>query len=214
MRLALLAAITHCVQVVRLFPKKVHEANLDYMRSYKFLFSRLKPRAHWFVLVTIFRNCFVAVAPVITPDVPANQIALLYVAWLLTLGATVKIDPWRVQLANALEIICSAGIVVWLVAAAFHATSSSIDVVANACLIMFFCHVGCAGGWALLRAWLSRDATSEEAVPFFLFAVTIPNQARLLACCNYGLAASAFLPRIQPWAWQTVLALSKWVSRI
>ena len=138
MCLALLAAITHCVQVVRLFPKKVHEANLDYMRSYKFLFSRLKPRAHWFVLVTIFRNCFVAVAPVITPDVPANQIALLYVAWLLTLGATVKIDPWRVQLANALEIICSAGIVVWLVAAAFHATSSSIDVVANACLIMFF----------------------------------------------------------------------------
>eukprot|EP00429_Kryptoperidinium_foliaceum_P015528 CAMPEP_0176029748 /NCGR_PEP_ID=MMETSP0120_2-20121206/14623_1 /TAXON_ID=160619 /ORGANISM="Kryptoperidinium foliaceum, Strain CCMP 1326" /LENGTH=372 /DNA_ID=CAMNT_0017362979 /DNA_START=18 /DNA_END=1133 /DNA_ORIENTATION=+ len=115
---ALLLPITvlaSTVVLVRRLPAAVQSNDLDFLRSFGFIFFRYRPQAHWYILVILFRSLYVGFVPVF--PAATGQIFLLQVAMLASLAVAVRVRPWRVQWLNRLDILFSFVILELLLAA-------------------------------------------------------------------------------------------------
>jgi hypothetical protein len=97
-----------CTWVVWNYPTRMAEGDASYLMKWNFMFFRYKVDKYWYVLVFLTRNTIIAVTPAIPDGV--WQILLLQMVLTLSLIVVTFVQPWRVTLANLMEVVVNFGI--------------------------------------------------------------------------------------------------------
>eukprot|EP00971_Amphidinium_carterae_P242080 4806551-Amphidinium_carterae.1 len=90
--------------IVVQYPSRMNAGDIDFLKSFSFLFFRYQPQKYWFVLVQFLRSLLVALILII-PEV-SIQIVVLQFIILSCLLLTLRSLPWRGHDANLLDCMC------------------------------------------------------------------------------------------------------------
>ena len=121
--------IAVCSWVVVQLPGRMRQGDTTFLHAFAFLFFRFKPEAFWYVLVVLFRNLTVALAPVLL-DV-TTQFFLLLLALGLPIVTCAAVFPWRISTANILDLATNSGFVLILFFGALLADAANEALVAG-----------------------------------------------------------------------------------
>mmetsp|Transcript_2855 Transcript_2855/g.6241 ORF Transcript_2855/g.6241 Transcript_2855/m.6241 type:complete len:1509 (+) Transcript_2855:1-4527(+) len=119
-----------CCRVIWVLPHKMSDGDVNFLRSYAFLFFRYKPAMYWYSLFHLGRSLAVALTTIM--PVAGVQVLLLQVVLILQLALVCVRQPWRVPEANALEAVLTLGVVLMLCCAALITGGGSSEDVALA----------------------------------------------------------------------------------
>lgn len=100
--------IAWTAKVVRDFPKMMREGLTDYAHAYAFLLFRFRIECHWYVIFFLLRNAAIAIIPSIPS--PLLQIGLFQWSLLFSIMITIHFKPWRVQLANIMDVVVAISV--------------------------------------------------------------------------------------------------------
>jgi len=95
--------LARCVALVRQFPRRMRDGDVEFLKNYSFLFVRSRPEVYWFSLVHVARSLAVAVVSIMPGFI--LQVMSLQVVMFFSLGAVVRFHPWRSRAANVIEIV-------------------------------------------------------------------------------------------------------------
>lgn len=146
-----LGYLAKCCHVVWCFPSRMHAGQVDYLQTYYFLFFRYRSECYWYSLVHMFRSLLLANLPVL-PDAAA-QILCMQAILLSQLYCIVAYRPWRVPVANQLDLFFTASVMFILGVAAFFVDvvgETLAEIVVGLCFIVFLLLPVC-GIWSLYR---------------------------------------------------------------
>jgi len=132
--LAPLGYLAKCCQVVWRFPARMHAGQVDYLHRYHFLFFRFRSECYWYSLVHMFRSLLLANLPVL-PDA-AGQILCMQAIMLFQLYCVLAYRPWRVPVANQLDVFLTTAIMLLLGIAAFFVDTTIVTFVAAAAVCL------------------------------------------------------------------------------
>ena len=157
--------VTMCLWVVMQLPARMGQGDTAFLHTYAFLFFRFQPSAYWYVLVLLTRNLAAAMVPVVADE----ALQLLSLAIVINPCAVLcaRALPWRIHLANMLDITTNMGFLLILFLAALHAEVLNESLIANmlalvlAFIIMIFSLV-------LLRAVYNAILRRGKKFQFFL----------------------------------------------
>jgi hypothetical protein len=146
-----LGYLAKCCHVVWCFPSRMHAGQVDYLHTYYFLFFRYRSECYWYSLVHMFRSLLLANLPVL-PDAAA-QILCMQAILLSQLYCIVAYRPWRVPVANQLDLFFTASIMFILGVAAFFVDvvgETLAEIAVALCAIIFLLLPAC-GIWSLYK---------------------------------------------------------------
>ena len=154
-----------CVWVVMALPWSVRAGNTAFLHKFAFLFFPFRARAHWYVLVPLFRNLAVALALTVTE--PSSQLFFVVMALASCIVLCAAISPWRVRVANVLDVGGSLCFVHLLLLAAIITNNSDQVRVGNMMMAMFlvFALVFLCGG---LHIFYHMTTQRGKAFQFFV----------------------------------------------
>lgn len=91
-----------CIQ----YPLKVqHVGGVDFLLRFQWLFRRFTDERYYFCIFYVVRNLLVAAFPVLFVREPVAQVLLVIVAIVAYAACQMKMWPWRVRVANYLDMI-------------------------------------------------------------------------------------------------------------
>ena len=130
-----LAFLTLCFWVVLSLPLRFRQGDVAFLRAFAFLFHRYRPGAYWYAVAVLLRNTLVPLVPVIADE--ALQLFTMVLVLTPCAFLSCVLFPWRVYLANVLDIATNAGFLLILFLAALSTHKVDRGVV-GACLLVLF----------------------------------------------------------------------------
>jgi len=176
MPIAFLAIATRAVLIL---PHRMSNGDADFLKKYFCLFSRFRVDCHWYVLVSLLRNCLIALIPVI-PGVAAQWCSLMML--MLASGFVVSLlMPWRSSQANYFDIFLTYCLLCILGAASLLLEALDSSGVGGFALVVLFCILGSFVG-VLGHSVYERVLRSGKPFQFFIchHKASAGNLARLL----------------------------------
>eukprot|EP00419_Tripos_fusus_P079269 CAMPEP_0172946076 /NCGR_PEP_ID=MMETSP1075-20121228/226868_1 /TAXON_ID=2916 /ORGANISM="Ceratium fusus, Strain PA161109" /LENGTH=702 /DNA_ID=CAMNT_0013807527 /DNA_START=484 /DNA_END=2592 /DNA_ORIENTATION=+ len=108
--LAILCAFfAKCVLVVRSFPARVRDQDVQFLKAWSFVFMRYTPQAYGFLLFHMFRGFCISVVPLF-PNYVAQSL-MVQIVLVVSQTTTLLYRPWSAMLANVVDSILIASIV-------------------------------------------------------------------------------------------------------
>ncbi|CAE8656775.1 unnamed protein product [Polarella glacialis] len=161
-----IAFLTVSFFVIRSFPRRMLDGDVQFQNTWVFLFFRFHPRSHRFALVLLGRNALLGISPVL-PDA-MTQVGLLQIILLMYLMVTLHICPWRLQAANILDVAANAGMVLMLSLCALFIDNVDRTAISQICCALF-AFLLIAFSTALLHGMVSRFlGARRKAFDYFL----------------------------------------------
>jgi len=120
------------VWAVRVYPQRMRNGDIRFLKVVGFLIIRFKAEAYWFSVFFFVRNMFISVIPVV-PDV-VMQTMLTQLILITSLCLTMVQRPWRVWQANVLDCGVVIAVLLLINLAAFYADSSDPHILAWLCI--------------------------------------------------------------------------------
>jgi ubiquitin len=154
--LAPIAFLAIVGRATKLFPARMQQMDTGFLRCYRFLFFRFKTETHWYVLVFLSRNMFIALTPVL-PNVVA-QILFLNIVILAAHSLACHTMPWRVHVANYIDIVSTAGIVLIMTLACIYVQGNTDSVSLILCILLSAAVLlmGCGALYGICKAFVPR----------------------------------------------------------
>ena len=130
-----LCFVALCVWVVVQLPARMTKGDTMFLHTFAFLFFRFRPSTYQYVLIVLARNLACALVPTIVDE----ALQLLSLAGVIgsCVLVSVRLLPWRVTVANALDILTNVGFLVVLFLAALYARVVSESLIADALVAVF-----------------------------------------------------------------------------
>lgn len=157
--------LSMCVWVISSLPRRLLQGDVAFLHAFAFLFFRFHSGSYWFVFVVLLRNTCVALVPVIPNE--ALELFALAMILLPSLVISARVFPWRVHLANYLDIATNGGFLLIVFLAALFKDVSDKSLIADLLIIVFFCIVSLFLGavCVALYTWCSQRG---KAYAYFL----------------------------------------------
>ena len=96
--------------LVRRFAQRQYK----FLATYSFLFMRVQPMAYWYPLSIVLRNLGLSLVPVV--DLLVAQVMLSTLLLIVQLVSVSWFRPWRVKLANTLDLMLAVFVVFFIMA--------------------------------------------------------------------------------------------------
>jgi hypothetical protein len=132
--LAPLGFLAMVARAVWLLPKRMRSMDASFLQCYRFLFFRFKIESYWYVLFFLVKNMLIALVPVF-PNVVV-QVLLLNLVLITAFGLVSHIMPWRVRVANFLDIVASVGVCLIVSLMSIYVTADTSAVSTLFCILM------------------------------------------------------------------------------
>lgn len=133
-----LAYLAKCTQIVCKFKTMMARGDIDFLKTYYFLFFRYNADAYWYSLVHIFRSLLLANLPII-PNVFA-QVTSMQAVLVSQFGIVLSYKPWRVPRTNLLDLFFTVIMLFILGCSAFYTDQQPGEVVAwMIVIVLLFC---------------------------------------------------------------------------
>jgi len=129
--------IIAAVWAIRSYPRQMSLGDTDFLSSWSFLLFRFRTGAHWYALVYLARSTLIALVPVI-PSTVAQLVSLCCIL-LAAFIITIRIQPWRVWLANVLDIGIMAALLLIVNMAGFFVGEVDTESIAGICVAIVSC---------------------------------------------------------------------------
>jgi hypothetical protein len=145
--LILFACCAVCIFIVRQFPVRMRRSDTAFLKGTSFLFARFRISSYFYGLICVFRGMLVALVPVLPNAL--TQCSLLIVL-LFYCTATTYFLPWRVPIANCLDVSIQISLILTLTLALFFAEQPNLKLVSQFCCAIIgiaFSLIVIALGW-------------------------------------------------------------------
>lgn len=131
-----LGFLTMCCWVVRSLPGRLRSGDTAFLHSFAFLFFRFRPGSYWYVLVLVMRNSAVALAPIIAED--SLELVLLVMVLLPCVILCSIVFPWRLFLANLLDLAINGGFLLMLFLGALFVDNANKTLIGDLLVVILF----------------------------------------------------------------------------
>ena len=130
-----LAFLSLCVWVVVSLPARLRQGDVAFLRAFAFLFHRYRSGAYWYAVVLVIRNTSVVLVPIIADE--AWQLFALVVVLTPCAVWSFSTFPWRVYLANVLDVAMNAVFLLTIFMAALSIEDVDRGVVGEFLIVLF-----------------------------------------------------------------------------
>ena len=153
------------VWVVRQLPVRMGQGDTAFLHAFAFLFFRFRPPAYWYVLVLLGRNLAAAMVPIIADE--AVQLFCLTLVIGPCVVACAWALPWRIFIANVLDLVTNVGFVLILFLAALISEGANEKLIAQMITTIFLL-LSAFFGLVVLRSVYTTTLRMGKTYQFFL----------------------------------------------
>lgn len=143
-----------CTWATLAYKRKAAEGEAYFAKAFRFLFGRFTPTAYYYGALLLNRNILLTLTPVIIRDNFSGQILLLAVLMLTSLVVQSYLKPWRINLANQVEVMLTLALVLVLLIGTISSPPpsdmSTVGTVTLAIIVLMLVALTLAHGKAVL----------------------------------------------------------------
>lgn len=160
-----LGFISICIWAVINFRKRMNNGDVVFLHAFQFVFLHYKPSAYWYGPFFLIMNTLIAAVPAFKE--PVQQVIILQMLVLISLGTVIHVTPWRADMTNALDVFMHVATLIVLSLGLCYVQTEELSFVSHLANVLVLIPL-VAFVWFMLYGLYYRFARRQKPYNFFL----------------------------------------------